>query len=129
MIRPLALVLGLTAGPAAAEAIAFAQGPELLLGVGIGPSYAEAMSDAVTDCGAPDFCVVTTACSTGTWSLVLHVDHVDAVEWNEVYCGFASREAVAAAAPALCDSGARPDLKTCELAQVFDPEGRPTLGN
>lgn len=127
MIRPLiACAAILAAPPVLAETIAFAQGPELTLGVGLGPDPEAARAAAIEACGG-DFCAVSTTCSAGVWSAVLYVDHVEGVHWNEVYCGFESRAAIEAAAPALCDATARPDLDTCDLAAIYDPDGQQLL--
>jgi hypothetical protein len=138
-MRPIALILALILPvPLAAQSFApppgigFVQAPEQYSGTVIAADPAAAAEAAAADCAAagaePVDCVLMAWCQPAGWSIDLFVQHAEGPHWHEFHCGLPSAGVARGVADALCDPGARPyEMIACGLAQIYDPDGRPTL--
>ena len=124
----LIVALGFAAGPVGAEGpvgIAFVQAPEQSSAACFGDNLDRAFACARTECAGRDGvtardCLRTTWCYPSRWSANLFLQHKEGIHWQEVLCGWESREDLMAAVKARCEGSARQWLRECTIVRSWD---------
>lgn len=107
--------------------IAFAQAPEMGMGVATGTDMAETVAAARAECvasgaGEAD-CMPMAWCQPAGWSIDLFVMHSEGPHWHEVICGLPDRNLAEQLAETYCAASERLGWSECLLVQVYDHAG------